>query len=183
MQTGQSAVYKSWMRCILRISIGNLSLTPMPIEIERKFLVKDASWRTRADAGIRLVQGYLCADSHLTVRARIQEDTAFLTLKGETQGLSRLEFEYPIPLAEAQEMLSALSIFPPIDKTRYRVQEGAHCWEIDVFAGANAGLVIAELELTRPDEPFEHPPWLGEEVSDDPRYLNVNLARCPYGTW
>lgn len=155
----------------------------MPIEIERKFLVKSDSWRAQAGEGVRLIQGYLSADPRLTVRVRIQGDAAWLTLKGGAQGISRLEFEYPIPLADAEEMLGALAVFPPIDKTRYRLHHEGHCWEIDVFAGANAGLVIAELELKSPDEPFARPDWLGEEISDDPRYLNVNLARQPYQSW
>ncbi|QIK37014.1 CYTH domain-containing protein [Caldichromatium japonicum] len=155
----------------------------MPIEIERKFLVKNDDWHAQATEGVRLIQGYLSADPHLTVRVRIQGDAAVLTLKGGSRGISRLEFEYPIPLADAEEMLTALAVFPPIDKTRYLVRHEGHCWEIDVFTGANAGLVIAELELARPDEPFTRPDWLGEEVSGDPRYLNVNLARHPYGAW
>ncbi|TVQ86735.1 MAG: CYTH domain-containing protein [Chromatiaceae bacterium] len=155
----------------------------MAQEIERKFLVRDHRWRDQADAGEQLVQGYLVSSSALTVRVRIRARTAWLTLKGASVGISRSEFEYPIPLADAEAMLAEFALGPVIDKVRHRVPCGEHLWEVDVFAGENAGLVLAEIELTRPDEHFEHPPWVGSEVSADPRYYNVNLARHPYRRW
>jgi len=155
----------------------------MAVEIERKFLVRGASWRDRVLSETRLLQGYLSADPGLTVRARIRGETAFLTLKGRTRGISRAEFEYPIPVADAEAMLRDLAVSPLIEKTRFRVACGDHVWDLDVFAGENAGLVLAEIELESEDAPFEHPDWLGEEVSDDPRYYNVNLASHPFGRW
>jgi adenylate cyclase len=155
----------------------------MAIEIERKFLVIGEGWREQVEDETRLVQGYLSEDARTTVRVRIRGDTAWLTLKGKTQGISRLEFEYPIPVDEAETLLRELAVSPLIEKTRYGVSHGGHVWELDVFAGANAGLVLAELELTTVDEAFERPDWLGAEVSDDLRYFNVNLARHPYRDW
>lgn len=155
----------------------------MPIEIERKFLVSDEGWRNQAGPGVRLMQGYLVSRPELSVRARLEGEQGRLTIKGAARGISRSEFEYAIPAADARAMLSELAETGLIDKTRYRVREGAHTWEVDVFAGDNAGLVLAELELQSPDEAFERPCWLGAEVSDDPRYLNANLARRPFKDW
>ncbi|BCU07128.1 CYTH domain-containing protein [Allochromatium tepidum] len=155
----------------------------MAIEIERKFLVVGEGWRDRVGDATRLVQGYLTEDARTTVRVRIRGETAWLTLKGASRGISRLEFEYPIPVDDAETLLRELAVSPLIEKTRYRVPHAGHLWELDVFAGANAGLVLAELELERVDEAFERPDWLGAEVSDDPRYFNVNLARHPYRDW
>lgn len=155
----------------------------MAVEIERKFLVAGDGWRDRVEGETRLVQGYLNEDARTTVRVRIRGETAWLTLKGATQGISRLEFEYPIPVADAETLLRELAVSPLIEKTRYRVRHGGHLWELDVFADANAGLMLAELELTTVDEAFERPDWLGAEVSDDPRYFNANLARHPYRDW
>jgi len=155
----------------------------MGIEIERKFLVVGDGWRDQVEDEIRLVQGYLTEDARTTVRVRIRGETAYLTIKGATQGISRLEFEYPIPVADAETLLRELAVSPLIEKIRYRVRHGGHLWELDVFAGANAGLVLAELELETVDEVFARPDWLGAEVSDDPRYFNVNLAQWPYSDW
>ena len=155
----------------------------MAVEIERKFLVVGEGWRDQVEDETRLVQGYLNRDARTTVRVRIHGETAWLTLKGKTQGISRLEFEYPIPVEDAETLLRELAVSPLIEKTRYRVRHGGRLWELDVFAGANAGLVLAELELETVDEHFERPDWLGAEVSDDPRYFNVNLARHPYRDW
>ncbi|MCK7578508.1 MAG: CYTH domain-containing protein [Chromatiales bacterium] len=155
----------------------------MAVEIERKFLVVGEGWRDQVEDETRLVQGYLNQDARTTVRVRIHGETAWLTLKGKTQGISRLEFEYPIPVEDAETLLRELAVSPLIEKTRYRVRHGGRLWELDVFAGANAGLVLAELELETVDEHVERPDWLGTEVSDDPRYFNVNLARNPYRDW
>jgi adenylate cyclase len=155
----------------------------MGLEIERKFLVKNDSWVEASLGGQRILQGYLASTERATVRVRVKGDRGFLTIKGVTQGVTRHEFEYEIPVGEAREMLGGLSILPVIEKTRHRVPVGQHLWEVDVFAGANAGLVLAEIELTAEDESFERPVWAGEEVSDDPRYRNSSLARHPFGQW
>lgn len=154
----------------------------MALEIERKFLVKDDRWREGAD-GVAFKQGYLQADPECAVRIRIAGPRAMLTIKGQPRGVTRLEFEYEIPLADAEAMLASLAQKPFIHKTRYTVPYGGNPWEVDVFEGENAGLVVAEIELPAPDAPFERPPWLGAEVTDDPRYLNANLIRAPYRTW
>lgn len=160
----------------------------MAIEIERKFLVINDAWRTAADAGIRLRQGYLSrvtgADAvRSSVRVRTDGARAFLNIKSATLGIRRQEYEYPIPLADAEALLADLCVGAVVEKTRYHVAMGAHVWEIDVFAGDNAGLVVAEIELGDEAEPFQRPDWLGEEVSDDPRYYNVCLADRPYSRW
>lgn len=155
----------------------------MGVEIERKFLVKDDSWRSAVESRTRLIQGYLADGDKATVRVRVTGEAAYLTIKGPTAGVTRSEYEYPLPVADAQAMLRELAVYPAIDKTRYRVRAGAHLWELDVFAGENAGLVLAELELGSEQEAFEQPAWAGEEVSGDPRYYNVNLARNPYRRW
>lgn len=155
----------------------------MAIEIERKFLVKDDSWRARAESESRIRQGYLSADARLTVRVRVRDDQACLTLKGATQGIARSEFEYGIPPADAEAMLAEFALGPLIDKRRYLVHEGGWLWEIDEFAGQNQGLVLAEIELPSADQAFSRPQWLGAEVSDDPRYFNASLARHPFSRW
>lgn len=160
----------------------------MAVEIERKFLVTDEGWRAAADSGQRLCQGYLTdviSDSGLkaSVRLRIGGEQAWLNIKSAELGTRRLEFEYPVPLADAQAMLDALRLGSAIDKTRYHVAHAGHTWEIDVFHGDNNGLVVAEIELASEDEDFARPPWLGEEVSDDPAYYNVALVHRPYKDW
>jgi adenylate cyclase len=154
----------------------------MGTEIERKFLVEGDRWRP-GPGGLRIRQGYLSADPERSVRIRLAGDEAWLTVKGASTGYQRVEFEYPIPTQDALQLLDELCLRPVIDKTRHEVRYGAHRWEIDEFHGANEGLVIAEIELTTEDEHFERPPWLGAEVSDDPRYYNVNLARQPFNRW
>lgn len=152
----------------------------MATEIERKFLVGGEGWRN--GTGVRLRQGYLNRDKNRAVRIRIQGDRAFLTIKGPTRGATRTEFEYEIPVADAESLLE-LCDGPLVEKMRYVVPCEGLSWEIDVFEGANAGLVLAEIELKSEDQPFARPPWLGMEVTDDPRYYNVNLATLPYGAW
>lgn len=155
----------------------------MAIEIERKFLVKDDSWRQTADAGTRYVQGYLIGSAQASVRIRIEGRHARLNIKSATLGMRRQEFEYEIPLVDAQTMLDDLCEKPLIDKVRYLVDfQGGH-WEIDVFAGDNAGLVVAEIELASETDKVALPPWAGKEVTDDPRYYNVSLVRHPYRNW
>lgn len=150
------------------------------IEIERKFLVINHDWRPRQ--GVVFRQGYLNRDRGRTVRVRLAGDRGYLTIKGAAQGLVRAEFEYEIPGQDAQQLLG-LCEGPLIEKTRYRVSHEGHVWEVDEFAGENQGLVVAELELDSPDEPFVRPPWVGREVSDDHRYSNSQLSLRPYKVW
>ncbi|MEE3009750.1 MAG: CYTH domain-containing protein [Pseudomonadota bacterium] len=154
----------------------------MAVEIERKFRTKGVDFLANQE-GERLTQGYLSHDPRATVRLRVQGDHAWLTVKGKTRGASRSEFEYPIPTADAHAMLEEMCPEGVIDKTRYRIKVGEHVWEVDEFHGDNQGLVVAEVELDSEDQPFERPPWLGEEVTDDPRYYNSALSRTPYGQW
>ena len=151
-------------------------------EIERKFLVTGAAWKDGL-RGRSIRQGYLSLEKSRTVRVRAVEDAAWLTIKGATAGWTRAEYEYPIPVAEACELLDTLCIRPLVAKTRYEVRHGGHLWQVDEFHGANAGLVVAEIELGREDEAFERPPWLGAEVSGDARYFNVNLVNHPFREW
>lgn len=155
----------------------------MPVEIERKFLVRDERWRDAADGGVHFRQGYLIGARQASVRVRIEGARANLNIKGATLGVRRQEFEYAIPLEEANELLDTLCEKPLIEKTRYTLRYGAHVWEIDLFEGDNAGLVVAEIELADEDELFERPAWLGDEVSGDPRYYNVSLVKHPYREW
>ncbi len=160
----------------------------MATEIERKFLLLNDNWRARADAGTALRQGYLSrvtGDNAMrsSVRVRTDGKHAFLNIKSATLGIRRQEYEYPLPLADAEAMLAELCVGALVEKVRYHVRLGAHLWEIDVFSGDNAGLVVAEIELAHEDEPFERPDWLGAEVSDDPRYYNSSLADLPYCRW
>ena len=155
----------------------------MATEIERKFLLRNDKWRELADAGQFMRQGYLVGSKKASIRVRIVGERANLNIKSATLGVSRQEYEFPIPLAEANEMLETLAEGPLIEKTRYHVNYGDHTWEIDVFAGDNDGLVVAEIELDDVHENFEQPEWLGEEVSHDPRYYNVSLVKHPYKDW
>ncbi len=152
----------------------------MGIEIERKFLVIGSAWRV--GSGTTLIQGYLNRDPQRTVRIRVAGSEAFLTIKGASQGPVRAEFEYSIPLPDAQALLHMCE-GPRIEKVRYVVPCGGLCWEVDEFHGDNAGLVIAEIELRSADQAFDKPDWIGAEVTDDPRYFNSNLARHPYNKW
>ncbi len=155
----------------------------MATEIERKFLLKDDSWYENADNGVPFRQGYLLGSEHASVRVRIEGESANINIKSATLGIHRQEYEYPIPLADAEELLDSLCEQPQIEKTRYHVKYGEHLWEVDVFEGDNAGLVVAEVELSDENEPFEMPPWAGQEVSHDTRYYNVCLVKHPYCEW
>lgn len=154
----------------------------MALEIERKFLVRDIGI-TDTLPGERLTQGYLSHDKNATVRVRIAGGSAWLTIKGKTEGATRSEFEYPIPLDDAQAMLAELCGQGVIDKTRYRLPQGELCWEIDVFHGDNDGLVVAEIELPSEDTPFDKPDWVGVEVTGEVRYYNSALSSTPYKLW
>lgn len=151
-------------------------------EIERKFLVKADLWQP-PNSGSPIRQGYLPVQEKRTVRVRIAGDRAYLTLKGPAQGLVRSEFEYEIPVADAEAILAQLCSGPLVEKTRYRLPHGGLTWEVDEFFGDNAGLLMAEVELIRPDQPVELPAWIGQEVTDDPRYYNASLSRYPYKEW
>lgn len=154
----------------------------MALEIERKFLLKDDSWTSQVVRSHVLKQGYLASSPGPTVRIRTSDQRAFLTIKGKTTGISRVEFEYEIPMEEALELLK-LSANAPIEKTRHIVKADGHVWEIDVFEGANLGLVLAEVELQSEDEQIDLPAWIGMEVSDDPRYFNSYLSQNPFNEW
>ena len=154
----------------------------MGIEIERKFLVKNNLWKAEADQGTDFMQGYLTRGGDCSVRVRIEGNRANLNIKSATLGIHRQEFEYAIPLDEAREMLDLFCI-RTVSKKRYKVKYAGQTWEIDVFEQDNTGLVIAEIELNHADEEFAHPPWLGDEVSSQPRYYNTELAKNPYNQW
>ena len=153
----------------------------MGTEIERKFLVRGNEWRTGEGATFR--QGYLSTDHQRTVRVRIADKIALLTVKGETHGTTRAEYEYPIPLQDALEMLEDLCVRPLIEKRRYEVEHGGLMWELDEFFNDNDGLILAEVELASEDQEIAIPPWIGREVTGDPRYYNSNLVQSPYSTW
>jgi adenylate cyclase len=150
-------------------------------EIERKFLVLGDAWRAGA-SGTSYVQGYLSRDVARIVRVRQAGPSAYLTIKGSAQGASRPEFEYPIPLSDAQQLMN-LCLRPLVEKMRYVIKYGNKRWEVDEFHGDNRGLILAEIELSREDEPIEIPLWVGQEVSGDPRYFNSYLSEHPYTQW
>lgn len=154
------------------------------IEIERKFLVVNDDFKVQATSQNRIVQGYLNSNPERTVRVRIKGNEGFLTIKGKgnESGTTRLEWETAIALDEAEQLL-ALCEKGSIDKIRYEIPVGKHTYEVDVFAGENKGLIIAEIELTREDETYETPSWLGEEVTGDERYYNAYLSNRPYTSW
>ena len=154
----------------------------MATEIERKYLVVDDSWRAAA-VGTVFRQGYLSTVKERTVRVRVAGDRGYLTIKGITVGAIRSEFEYEIPRTDASQMLDELCERPLIEKTRYEIQAGDLTWEIDEFAGANDGLVIAEVELEDEAQGFVPPGWVGAEVTHDPRYFNSNLIAHPFSEW
>jgi adenylate cyclase len=154
----------------------------MAQEIERKFLVDAKKWRRPAD-GVRYRQGYLSTAKERTVRVRTAGDKAFLTVKGANVGAVRAEYEYAIPLTDANEMLDRLCQRPLIEKIRYRVPHQGMVWEVDEFDGVNRGLITAEVELKREDQAVATPDWAGREVTSDPRYFNANLVRRPFNEW
>lgn len=154
----------------------------MASEIERKFLVVGDEWR-RAASGRRYRQGYLSTDPSRAVRVRTVGDQGYLTIKGATRGATRAEYEYAVPLEEAEAMLDSLCLRPLIEKVRYTVPFQGKIWEVDDFLGENAGLVIAEVELEHEGQEVAMPAWIGKEVTDDPRYYNANLVRNPSRRW
>ena len=155
----------------------------MPLEIERKFLLNHEKWNTLPKPeGTVYRQGYLLNDKNKTIRVRISDTNAFITIKGKTTGATRSEFEYAIPLADAKQLLDNLSD-SEVSKTRYNIYYKDKLWEVDVFHGENEGLIVAEIELTSEDEPFERPGWVTTEVTGDPKYYNANLSVLPFTQW
>ena len=154
----------------------------MGIEIERKFLVNNDDWKQRVTRSAQMSQGYLGETGKASVRVRVAGEQAWINIKSANPGMTRMEFEYSVAVEEGREMLR-LSQQEPLEKTRYWVQEGPHTWEVDVFAGANLGLVTAELELQSEQEAFETPSWLGREVTSEICYYNNQLARHPFSLW
>lgn len=154
----------------------------MGIEIERKFLIASDDWRGLAK-GMDYRQGYLSTIKERTVRVRTVGEKGFLTIKGISIGATRAEFEYEIPAGDAHELLDELCLRPLIEKRRHRVPFGGLIWEIDEFFGENHGLIVAEVELEDENQLIELPPWIGEEVTGDPRYFNASLVEHAFSTW
>jgi adenylate cyclase len=155
----------------------------MAREIERKFLVLNDEWRAAAGPGVRLRQGYLAITPQSVTRVRVHgDDKAFITVKSAEKGVSRDEYEYRIPVEDAVKMLR-LCAYPVIDKTRFEVDVAGNTWEVDVFAGDNEGLIVAEIELPSEDTVFEKPSWAGREVTQEDKYFNAALAMRPYKMW
>lgn len=151
-------------------------------EIERKFLVKDDSFKNLTQ-GSKYRQGYLNSMKERVVRVRTIDDKGFLTVKGITTGATRVEYEYEIPVKDADAMLDDLCEKPLIEKNRYKIGFESFIWEVDEFFGENQGLIVAEVELEREDQHFEKPEWISEEVTGDPKYFNLNLIQNPYSKW
>lgn len=154
----------------------------MGVEIERKFLVKGDGWRELA-TGTLYRQGYIPTAPSRTVRIRIAGDRGFITIKGDTQGISRSEFEYEIPLDDAMQLLDTLCEPPLIEKYRHKIHLNGLVWEVDEFLGINQGLIVAEVELHDSNQAIDLPQWIGEDVSHDLRYYNANLAKHPFTQW
>ena len=170
------------VRRLVRRGTGAQNRNVMAMEIERKFLVTGDGWRRESCGARRLRQGYVAIDGETNVRVRTDGERARLTIKAVGEGIGRPEFEYEIPLADAEEVLQ-LCGGRVVDKTRNLVPAGVHTWEVDEFRGLNDGLVVAEIELREATEEFARPSWLGAEVTSDPRYRNANLAVHPFCDW
>ncbi len=155
----------------------------MAIEIEHKFLLANDDWRNHVSRSVKYRQGYLSSQATSSIRVRISDDHAWLNIKSATIGTHRHEYEYEIPLTDADEILTNLCRKPLIEKTRYFVTHDHHLWEIDEFDGDNQGLIVAEIELDAIGQSFSRPLWLGQEVTEDLRYYNNNLAVHPYSEW
>lgn len=154
----------------------------MAVEIERKYLLRNNTWRNNA-VGTQFRQGYLSTEPQRTVRVRLEGEIGKLTIKGQTEGISRSEYEYEIPQHEALELLDSLCLKPLIEKTRYRLEYAGQLWEVDEFHGDNEGLLVAEIELTAEDQKVTLPDWVGTEVSDQRRYYNASLVKHPFKDW
>jgi len=154
----------------------------MALEIERRFLVISDAWLRFVNRRYWITQTYLAQNNEINLRVRVSEHKAWLAIKSGGAGRSRREYEYPIPTADAAELVAGASL-PAIEKWRHEVMQDAHLWEVDVYEGANAGLIVAEIELKSPDEDFSRPAWVGREVTDDLAYRNISLALRPYSLW
>ena len=154
----------------------------MGVEIERKFLLAGDAWRGLGQP-VLLRQGYLSSNPDRTVRVRIEGGSGTITVKGRSTGATRAEWEYPIPLEDAADLLDRLCEQPLIEKYRHRISVASHVWEVDEFLGANQGLVVAEIELASETEAFDKPAWVGQEVTHDRRYFNSSLIKAPYSSW
>jgi adenylate cyclase len=154
----------------------------MGTEIERKFLVRDNTFRSLAQ-GTRYRQGYLSSTKERVVRVRTIDDKGFLTIKGITTGATRAEYEYEIPVKEAEAMLDGQCEKPLIEKDRYKIAHKGLIWEVDEFFGENQELILAEVELESEDQPYDKPEWITDEVTGDPKYFNSNLIQNPYKNW
>ena len=151
-------------------------------EIERKFLVKNDSYK-KASQAFLYRQGYICTDKERVVRIRVYDNKGFITIKGENVGISRAEYEYEIPYNDAEEIINNLCYKPIIEKIRCKFEFQGFVWEVDEFHGENEGLIVAEIELSDENQAFSKPAWVGEEVTDDHRYSNANLVKNPYKNW
>ena len=154
----------------------------MAIEIERKFLVKDKPFSI-AKRSLKINQGYIINEKSKVIRVREKGDDYFLTIKGNNIGISRLEYDFPISKDDAKELIFHFCKTTLIEKTRHYIKYKGHTWEVDEFHGKNNGLIVAEIELESEDEKFEIPDWVGEEVTQDDRYYNMNLAIHPFTSW
>lgn len=154
----------------------------MGIEIERKFLMANDDWKNLGE-GVLYHQAYLSKDAERTIRVRIVGEQAYLTVKGKSIGISRLEYEYEIPVFDAEEMIEKLCLKPSIKKYRYRIEYEGFIWEVDEFLGENKGLVFAEIELKFEGQNLKIPNWIGKEVTGDPKYFNSNLISNPFKNW
>lgn len=155
----------------------------MGVEIERKFLIDKSRWQQLdKPEGTVYKQGYLLDSSDKVIRVRVAGKKGYITIKGKSEGFSRKEYEYEIPVQDAEELLAHFA-GTLVEKTRFRITVAGKTWEVDEFAGANQGLLLAELELEHEEETFEHPNWLADEVTDDERYYNVYLAKHPFSEW
>jgi adenylate cyclase len=155
----------------------------MPIEIERKFLVRNDTWRDASASSSELRQGYLNLEQRCSIRVRTDGGRGWLNIKGATVGVQRLEYEFEIPVHEAEELLNNFAVAPLIEKTRHLVPHDGQLWEVDEFYGDNSGLVIAEIELDEVDQAVNLPEWVGQEVTHDVRYYNTSLTRHPFSRW
>ena len=155
----------------------------MGVEIERKFLLKNNDWRQGVDQGVRYEQGYFVTNSLCSVRVRTEGESANITIKSAGLDIQRSEYEYPIPISDAQNFLENMCIDGTIQKIRYIIKYENNIWEIDEFSGKNKGLIVAEIELSSREQSFVKPSWVGQEVSGKAQYMNSNLVKFPFCDW
>jgi len=155
----------------------------MAYEIERKFLVTSDDWREQVEKTLQIKQAYFCNTEKASLRIRVSDQDGYISSKSMTMDIRRHEFEYKIPLQDAEFMLEYMCIGSPVIKKRHLIKVGQHVWEVDEFLADNAGLVVAEVELGHEDEPYDKPDWVGLEVSNDPKYINLYLSSKPFNSW